>query len=92
MVIYLQVIWKRLYKPSSGREHSTMFQLRNLINRRNMVKKPIDNANACEDFFDLVVITHILAAAMEFLGMESLEDEPNQDILPPDVWMHDDAS
>ena len=30
---------------------------------------------------------HDLAAAMEFLGVESLDDEPNQEVLTPGVWM-----
>ena len=30
---------------------------------------------------------HVLAAAMEFFGMESLDDEPNQEVFPPGVWM-----
>lgn len=32
---------------------------------------------------------YILGAAMEILGMENLEDDPSQQILPPDVWLHD---
>ncbi len=52
----------------------TLFQLRNLINRRNVKKDPSDNANACEDFFLTVTEGHILAAAMEVFEMTSLDD------------------
>ena len=31
----------------------------------------------------------LFAAAMEVLGMGSLDDEQCAEVLPPDVWMHD---
>ena len=31
--------------------------------------------------------SHVLAAAMEFLGMENIDDVPPLDIFPPTVWM-----
>ena len=37
-----------------------MYQLRNLINRRNIVKNPVDAVDACEDFIVLVTEAHIL--------------------------------
>ena len=51
--------------------------------------KPKKDFNAHEDFFTLVVVGFVLGAAMEILGMENLEDDPCQQILPPDVWLHD---
>lgn len=61
----MQVIWKPLYKTKSGMERGTMYQLRNLINRRNVVKKVKNDMNACEDFFDLIVTGHVIACTME---------------------------
>ena len=52
--------------------------------------KPHKDVNAHEDFFMLVIECHILAAAMEVLGMASLEDKPCAEILPSDVWLHQD--
>ena len=75
-VAFLDVIWKYFYKVSSAREHATMYQLRNVINRTNVVTKPKVNFNACDDFFELIVTAHILAAACELLGMKSLGDTP----------------
>lgn len=54
----------------------TLYQIRNLINRRNVVTTPKDRVNACEEFFLLVVEAYILSVAMEEFGMSSLEDEP----------------
>ena len=83
----IQVIWKRLYKTTSASDSGTIFQLRNIINRKNISKKPKKDVNSHEDFFHLVVDAHVLAAAMEFLGMEDLDEEPNAEVFPPGVWM-----
>lgn len=71
-------MWKRLYECSilPGADHGTLQQLRNLINRRNVVSEPSKNVNACEDFFVLVVVCHILCAAMKILDMDTLDSFP----------------
>ncbi len=50
----------------------TLFQLRNLTNRRNVKKDPADNVNASEDFFLTVTEGHIHAAAMQVFGMHDI--------------------
>ena len=57
------------------------------MNRKNIGNKPKKDVNAHEDFFHLLVESHVLAAAMEFLGMENIDDVPPLDIFPPTVWM-----
>jgi len=41
----------------------------------------------------MITTCHILAAAMEYLQMESLNDQPSEDILPnaSDVWAQPDG-
>ena len=39
-----------------------MYQLRNLINRRNIVKKPVDAVAVCEDFIVLVTEAHPISS------------------------------
>ena len=80
-------MWKRLYKSTSASDIGTIFQLRNLINRKNIGNKPKNDVNAHEDFFHLLVESHVLAAAIEFLGMENIDDVPPVDIFPPTAWM-----
>ena len=80
----MQVIWKRLYSCSSGIDAGTMFQLRNLINRRNVTKDPTSNVSACEDFFVHVVEVHIISAFMTAFQMSSLDDTPSTDIFSAD--------
>ena len=60
----------------------TLFQIRNLINRRNVVKDPTKNMNACEDFFTLLTESHILSAAMTVFEMSSFEDKPSETLFP----------
>ena len=65
-----------MYKGTSGSDRGTMYQLKKLINRRNVVKDPSKNVAPCEEFFLLVVETHVLAAAMHLFQMTSLDDTP----------------
>ena len=61
-------------------DKGTMYQLRNLINWRNVIKDS-KNVAACEDFILLLAEAHILAAAMTLFGMESLEDTPSHEMF-----------
>ena len=75
--------------PTSASEHGTLYQLKNLIHRTNVVFKPSTDFDACNDFFILVVTCHVLTAAMSILGMESLSATPSNDVIPDvqNVWM-----
>ena len=59
------------------------------MNRTNVVKKPKNDFNACDDFFVLVVSCHIIAAALATLKMKSVSDTPSEDVLPnaQSMWM-----
>lgn len=78
----MQVLWKYLYSSQSSSEHGTLYQLKNSINRTNVVKKPLDSFDACEEFLILVVHCHIIVAAMTMLGMTSLGDTPKAEYAP----------
>lgn len=88
-VCVLQVIWKYFYSTRSSGEHCTLYQLRNKLNRTNVVKKPSRDFNACDDFFVLTVKSHILAAALTLLGIKSLKDIPTIKGIPDaeNAWM-----
>ena len=86
-IYFVQVIWKQLYSCSSSSDHGTLYQLRNLINRRNVVVDPKRDVNACEDFFVLTVKCYIIAAVMKELQMNSLDDIPSDDVVPEDTWL-----
>ena len=87
-----QLIWRYFYSAKSAAEHGTLYQIRNAINRRNVVQKPLKDFNACEDFFILVVECHILAASMEMMKVKTKEDTPSTSLIPDgvDTWVRDD--
>lgn len=53
-VSFLDVIWKYFFNTCSAREHGTLYQLKNLLNRTH-VTKPKADFNVCDDFFDILV-------------------------------------
>ena len=71
-------------------ERGTLYQIRNLINRRNVTSKPKSDVNAAEDFLEIVVVGYIIAAIMAYLSMTSLEDVPDPNIVAEDIWWQDD--
>ena len=83
------MIFRYLYSTKSAGDHGSLYQLRNAIGRTGVVKKPLDNFNACDDFFVLVVKAHIISAAMEMLEMPDVTSIPSAKYVPdPDnLWM-----
>ncbi len=53
-------------------ERGTLYQLRNLINRRNVTKEIKSDVNAIEDFIEVVTTGYIVSAVMTHLGMSHL--------------------
>ena len=43
------------------------------------------NANAWEDYLDVITKGHILTADMEYLGMSALDAQPNPSIIDPTI-------
>ena len=84
-------MWKRLYDIKSGMERGTLYQLRNLINRRNVKKEVKSDVNAIEDFFEVVVTGYIICAVMSYLGMSHISDMPSDSAISHDLWMEDDS-
>jgi L1 cell adhesion molecule like protein len=72
-------------------EPGTLYQLRNLLNRRNVTRKPKINVNAAEDFVEVVTIGHILSAVMRMLKMTSIDGIPSSDVVSQGIWMEDDS-
>ena len=70
------MIWKWLYNASSSQDHGTLYQLKNLIDRRNVKTHPKEDFRACDNFFVLVVRGHVLAAAKQVLEINTLSDIP----------------
>ncbi|XP_062610556.1 uncharacterized protein LOC134272329 [Saccostrea cucullata] len=70
---FLQLIMDKYFKSESCRDAATLYQLKNLLNRRNVSKNVSSNYHAASDFVDLVTECHVIAACLEYCGMESIE-------------------
>lgn len=51
----------------SGQDGGTMFQLRNLVNRRNVVADVSKDMNSCEEFLEIIITSHVIATALHVL-------------------------
>lgn len=69
-----------MFTKNSIGDKGTLKQIQVLINRQNIPTKVKDNPNAVEDFIDVVVDAHVVAAALTFFGMESAESTPTKNI------------
>ena len=69
-------MFDRLYKGGFGTDRGTLIQLRNVIGRRNVGKGVSKRFNASIYFFVLVTECYIVAAALDFFGMDSPKDNP----------------
>lgn len=60
-----------------------------MIGCRNVSSYPMQKFNECEDFFKLIVSTHVLVATMNCFKMTSLDSVPTiPDFDQPDqLWM-----
>ncbi len=55
----MQLIFRHYFSKKSLADCGTLYQLRNVLGRTNVVQRPLDNFNACDDFFVLVVHAYI---------------------------------
>ncbi len=87
-MFYVQVIWKYFYSSNSAQDHGTLYQLRNKLNRTNVVTKPKNNVNACEDFVEIVTSSLIISSTLEMLSLNSVNDMPSDISVPgaEEVW------
>jgi len=68
-----------------------LFQLRNKISRTTVGKISKSNFDACEDFLEVVIVSHSLTAALEILKINNIKDQPAADVLgitsPEILWI-----
>ncbi|XP_071172881.1 uncharacterized protein [Mytilus edulis] len=72
---FLQVIMDKFYLTTSCRDAGTLYQLRNLINRRNVVTKVSKDYHADGEFIDLTTEAHVIAAALKHLEMNDMSSK-----------------
>lgn len=77
-----QLCFKHFYSGASACDKCSLFSDRNLINRRNVTAQVDSAVNPCRKFFDLEVQARLIAAALEILGMGTLNDKPTTNEFP----------
>ena len=81
---HMQVLWQELYSTKSSRDKCTLYQLRNLIDRRDVTAEPKGTLHACQSFLTVVVEAEVLAAFAVTNNLERL-DVDGCEILPDGV-------
>ncbi|XP_072037402.1 uncharacterized protein [Amphiura filiformis] len=80
---FYQAIWKELYHQYSAGDIGTLMSARNILQAKNVTKDPMKNLNAAKAFLDKYTEALVLAAAMDFFGMQSPADEPTKNVITP---------
>ena len=83
---HMQLVFDHLYKAESIREVGTIKYFRERVNRRNVTPEKVTKSfQGTEDFFVSVGKAYLLEAAMEFFGMDDLDDTPTKHVPPAGI-------
>ena len=74
-----------LYRKGTSMEGGTILQLKNLLNHTNIQHDAQKDVIAVDNFVQVALSGHIIAAAMEYCEMESLGDKLNPDLVPSNL-------
>ena len=65
------------YKTQSSTDGGTLYQLKCLINRKNVCEKVTKDYHADASFVDLVLDCHVVSAAMTYFNLDSVDGKPD---------------
>ena len=71
-----------MYKEDSFCEKGTLKQVQNLLRRQKIPKDVKKDFRSVDDFIQLLVDSHVVAAALEFFGMDNTNSEPKKNKIP----------
>ena len=77
------VIWKLLFRTNSQKDIGTLYAARNSIDARNVTKDPGSNFYAAEELLNKYTTGYLVAGALAFFDMASIEDEPKINKIDP---------
>lgn len=69
------MLMEKFYKSDSAREVGTLYQLKCIINRRNVTTNSSKDYHAISAFVDLTCEGHVVAAALSFFGMNDINSQ-----------------
>ncbi|XP_061165566.1 uncharacterized protein LOC133174462 [Saccostrea echinata] len=72
---FIQMLMDKFYSVDSAREVGTLYQLKCLINRRNVTKNASKDYHAIGAFVDIACEGHVIAAALTFFGMTDINSQ-----------------
>ena len=78
-------MWGMLRKCDSSVEKGTFKHLEVLVNRTNVPAQVKNNVNAAEDFLDVALDGHIIAAALAFFDMATTSSSPKKNGFSDDL-------
>lgn len=86
MYFFFQLVYNHLYKPQSLREVGTLKYFRERLNRRNVTPDKVTKSyEGCEQFIISTGKAYLIEAAMEFWGMDSMDDKPTKNCPPSNI-------
>ena len=80
MSVFVKVIWYHLYSTLSARDTGTLYQVRNLIDARNVTKDPSNNYYAAKELLDKFRDAYLINGALFHFGMTSVDSEPTKNV------------
>lgn len=60
----------------SACEHGTMYQIKNLLGRSNVVMTPKNDMNSCKVFLILVLHSYITVAVIKVVELDKIDNWP----------------
>ena len=85
--IHVQLVFDHLYKAESIREVGTLKYFRERVNRRNITPDNVAKSfEGTEDFLVSVGKAYLIEAAMEYFGMDDLNDTPTKHAPPAGIF------
>lgn len=78
----LKYIFDTFYLTSSVNEQGTMYQLKCLLDRRDVKVDMTSSYRQCKNFFDDILDGHIIAAACHYFGMKDQSSLPTKNKIP----------
>ena len=89
---FLTLIWESLYNTHSARDMGSLYHLRQAIHRNNVTADPKKDVEACEQFMLSVTRAYLVVAALEFFGMQTVDDQPSTNAPPEGTVSKDDKA